>query len=96
MKGGIYMKIIKVEFLKENRIIDTIYIEQEAKALIQELKNANGAFKKMTSSNTADLVEFEKVHVSIININVRFYEVQKSQKHFKTVEKNKFGEWVAF
>lgn len=46
MKGGIFMEIIKVEFLKENRIIDTIFIEQETKTLIQELKNANGVFKK--------------------------------------------------
>ena len=90
------MKIIKVEFLKENRIIDTIFIEQEVKALIQNLKNANGVFKKMTGGNTADLVEFEKACISIINVNARFYEVQKTEKLLKTIEKNKFGEWVAF
>ena len=90
------MGIIKVEFLKENRIIDTIFIEQETKTLIQELKNANGVFKKITSGFTAELVEFEKAYIYIININARFYEVQKTEKHFKTIEKNKFGEWVAF
>ena len=91
------MKIIKVEFMKKNKVIDTIYLDdQEPSIVIQELKNANGVFKKIASGFTAELVEFEKAYIYIININVRFYEVQKTEKHFKTIEKNKFGEWVAF
>ena len=90
------MKIIKVEFMKGEKLTDTIYLEREPSIVIQELKNANGVFKKITSGFTAELVEFEKAYISIININIRFYEVQNAEKHFKTIEKNKFGEWVVF
>lgn len=91
------MKIIKIELMKGNQLIDTIYSDDVQEGIMaQDLKSANGVFKKMTSGCTADLIEFEKAYISIININVRFYEVQKTEKLYKTIEKNKFGEWVVF
>lgn len=50
----------------------------------------------MTSGYSCETIAFEQVDFYITTINVRFYEVFEDKKLYKTLAKNKFGEWVVY